>query len=131
MVNNGRTEEALAVVDALATGPQGLTETLYEARVCLLALCGRGEQALQEVFARPADEWNAAEEVSYALSTLGQLDLAVKVLEPGFRAGGHQEPMALLMSQRGRIDDALAMLPRTRDKNLYIPPALQQKILTG
>lgn len=128
MVKHGRAEEALAVVDQLASGPYGLTERLYEARVCLLAVCGRGEQALQEVAARPADEWNAAEEVSYALSTVGQLDLAVKVLEPGFRDGDHQEPMALLLSQQGRIDDALAMLPRTADRNLYISPALRPKI---
>jgi hypothetical protein len=118
----------LTVVDQLGSGPCGLTERLYEARVCLLAVCGRGEQALQEVAARPADEWNAAEEVSYALSTVGQLDLAVKVLEPGFRDGDHQEPMALLLSQQGRLDDALAVLPRTADRNLYIPPALRPKI---
>lgn len=128
MVDHGRAEEALVIVEKLASGSQKLTEPLYEARVCLLAVCGRGEQALQEVAARPADEWNAAEEVSYALSTVGQLDLAVKVLEPGFRAGDHQEPMALLMSQQGRIGEALAILPRTRDMNLYIPPALQPKI---
>jgi thioredoxin-like negative regulator of GroEL len=128
MVKHGRTEEALTIVEQLASEPQGLTERLYEARVCLLAVCGRGEQALQEVTARSADEWNAAEEVSYALSAVGQLDLAVKVLEVGFREGDHQEPMALLMSQQGRIDDALAMLPRTRDMNLYIPPALRPKI---
>lgn len=34
----------------------------------------------------------------------------------------------LRLSQQGRLDDALAMLPRTADRNLYIPPALRPKI---
>lgn len=127
MVDHGRAEEALAVVDRLASGPHGHTEFLYEARVCLLALSGRGEQALQEVAARAPDEWNAAEEVSNALATAGRLDLAVEVLEPGFRDGEHQEPMALLMSRQGRIDEALALLPRTKNMTLYRPPALWSK----
>jgi hypothetical protein len=127
MIEHGRAEEALSVVDQLAPGSHGFEERFYEARVCLLAACGRGEQALREVAARPADEWNAAEDVSYALSSAGQLDLAVKVLEPGFRNGEHHEPMALLMSRQGRIDDALALLPRTRNMDAYIPPALWSK----
>lgn len=127
MIEHGRAEEALTVVDQLAAGSQYFEERWYEARVCLLAACGRGEQALQEVAARPADQWNAAEEVSHALSNAGQLDLAVKVLEPGFRKGEHHEPMALLMSRQGRIDDALALLPRTKNMDAYIPPALWSK----
>jgi len=71
-VERGRVDEALAVVDELAQGPHGLTENLYDERLCLLVHAGREEEAIQAVSERSEDEWEGAEVVGEALAAMGR-----------------------------------------------------------
>jgi hypothetical protein len=57
--------------------------------------------------------------------------LPTEVLEPGFRDGDYQGSMATLMMQQGRVNEALAIMPRRRELNGYIPPTLWPKSGTG
>jgi tetratricopeptide (TPR) repeat protein len=124
MVERGRAEEALAVVDEMAQGSYGLTENLYGERLCLLVHAGREEEAIQAVAARSDDEWEGAEMVGDALVAVGRIDQALEVFERARDRKYFQTQIATLKARQGRVEEALAVLPREKGRQLIRPYTL-------
>lgn len=121
MVEHCRVDEALAVVDELAQGPFGLTEQLYGARLCLLVHAGRDEEAIQALSAQSENEWEGAGVVGETLAAVGRADRALEVFEQARDQKYFQTQIATTMAHQGRVEEALAVVPRDKDRQLRRP----------
>lgn len=124
MVEHSRVAEALAIVDELAQGPHGMTERLYGEWLCLLVHAGRKDQALRKVVARPEGEWDGAEVVAETLAELGRIDEALDVYERYCDPQYNKYQIASLLVLQGRVEEALAVVPRDKDRELRRPYTL-------
>lgn len=104
---HGRTEEAIAIVDDIAARSGGMSAELFFERVWLLSCCGRAEQAIVELRARPdADTWNMKFRLADLLADTGRLEEAIAILTP--TTGMDVAFLANLLIRVGRVKDAIA-----------------------
>ncbi|MFE6861872.1 hypothetical protein [Nocardia sp. NPDC057668] len=113
LVEYGCVDEALSLIDDCAVLTGAMTPDLLDERVSVLAAAGRTIEAIEELRSRPAAQQSAdATYLSQLLVSVGRIDAAVEVLEPGFRAGNHIDDMARLMIRQGRVAEGLELLCR-------------------
>ncbi|MFI1386429.1 tetratricopeptide repeat protein [Embleya sp. NPDC020886] len=107
LTEHGRTEEAFAIVDDIAARSGGMSAELFFERVWLLSRCGRAEQAIIELRARPdADTRNMKFRLADLLADTGCLEEAIAMLTP--TTGMDVAVLADLLIRGGRVKDAIA-----------------------
>ncbi|WP_424643038.1 hypothetical protein [Embleya sp. AB8] len=107
LVERGRAQEALAIVDGLAAVGDMSVE-LFALHVWLLSELGLAERAIAEVRARPdADTSNMRGHLVNLLTLTGRLDEAVEILTPS-RSEWDVETLASLLVRVGRVKEAVA-----------------------
>ncbi|MFF2198475.1 tetratricopeptide repeat protein [Streptomyces sp. NPDC058157] len=105
----GRAEEGLAFLDTLDPHDSDEAWAFFEARLPLLAACGRREEAIAQVRAHPeGDTWYGASALGGLLAEGGRLEEAVTVL--GAHASGNSRDLAEHLITLGRVQEALAVL---------------------
>ncbi|AXG79243.1 hypothetical protein DVK44_18025 [Streptomyces paludis] len=120
LVDHGREDEALAFIDELAAQSGGMWFELFCERVWLLSHCGRTEQAITELRARPeAGTWYGVSRLADLLADAGRLDEAIEVLRPTCETGRNETDLAQLLIRQGRIKEAVALLHR---RTTSLPP---------
>ncbi|MFE6921459.1 hypothetical protein ACFVAV_10480 [Nocardia sp. NPDC057663] len=113
LLDLGRPDEALALIDDCAVIAGGMTWELLVERAGLLCSCGRTVQAIEELRVRPeVGEPEGAAYLSDLLVSVGRLDEAIAVVEPGFRLGNNIDVMARLMIRQGRVTEGAQLLCR-------------------
>ncbi|RKS05049.1 tetratricopeptide repeat protein [Nocardiopsis sp. Huas11] len=112
--DQGRPEEALAVVDDLVRRDGGMSEELFEQRVMLLCHAGRVGQALAETRARAeAGEPDAPDTAWYLASALeraGRYAEAIGVIREAGDAWWDKSVTARLLLLQGRVREAVDLL---------------------
>ncbi|MFF2083227.1 hypothetical protein ACFVVM_05605 [Nocardia sp. NPDC058176] len=113
LLDLGRPDEALALIDDCAVIAGGMTWELLVERAGLLDCCGHTAQAIAELRVRPeVGEPEGAAYLSDLLVSVGRLDEAIAVVEPGFRLGNSIDVMARLMIRQGRVAEGAQLLCR-------------------
>ncbi|MFD3426378.1 hypothetical protein [Nocardia fluminea] len=113
LLDLGSPDEALAIIDDCAGMAGDMTWELLVERAGLLDSCGRTVQAIEELRVRP--EVREPEGVAYLsdlLLSVGRLDEAIALVEPGFRIGNNIDVMARLMIRQGRVAEGAQLLCR-------------------
>jgi tetratricopeptide (TPR) repeat protein len=127
LADQGRAEEAFAAIDDLAARAGGASAELFGERIRLLSYCGRTEEAITELRARPeADAWSGAWLLSEVLADAGRLDEAIEVLQPPAGGGMYRSRLAELLIRRGRVKDAVAVLHARSGTGADAPEPLQE-----
>ncbi|MFC9968901.1 hypothetical protein ACFVH4_32160 [Nocardia ignorata] len=105
--------EALALIDDCVEMAGAMTWELFVLRAGMLGSCGRTVQAVEELRLRPeVGEPEGAAYLSDLLVSVGRLDEAIAVVEPGFRLGNNIDVMARLMIRQGRVTEGAQLLCR-------------------
>ncbi|MEU4418653.1 hypothetical protein [Nocardia salmonicida] len=113
LLDLGSPDEALALIGDCAVMAGGMTWELLVERAGLLDSCGRTVQAVEELRVRPeVGEPEGAAYLSDLLVSVGRLDEAIAVVEPGFRLGNNIDVMARLMIRQGRVTEGTQLLCR-------------------
>ncbi|MGP3931322.1 tetratricopeptide repeat protein [Nonomuraea sp. KM88] len=116
LADQGRVEEALAIIDDFAVQEGGMSLHLLRQRVRLLSDSGRTDQAITELRVHPESGcWDGAELLADLLVRAGRLEDAIEVLQPvsGDGDGSNQNLLEELLIRQGRVEEAVAVL-RTR-----------------
>lgn len=111
LIEQGRPDEALAVVDDLARRHGGMSEELFEQRVMLLAHAGRVDQAIAETRARsdtgepntPDVAWHLAS----GLEKAGRYAEATGVIREAGDAWWDERAVARLLILQGEVREAV------------------------
>lgn len=111
LIERGRTEEGLAIIEDLAGKQGGMSEDLFRERVRLLVGGGRHEKALAELRARAdAGAWYMVETHAEVLIELCRIDQAAAVLEASSPTGGRSTQPALVRILQGSVEEAVTLL---------------------
>ncbi|MFF8913339.1 tetratricopeptide repeat protein [Streptomyces sp. NPDC015032] len=114
--NQGRPEDGLAHLDALATARGGEeTWDLFWIRLPLMAACDRINEALEHAQAHPGGTpWYAAPHIAELLAGAGRTEEAVAVLRPHAPANSHD--LAGYLIDLGRIEEAVTVLQQDKPR---------------
>ncbi|WP_222106206.1 tetratricopeptide repeat protein [Catellatospora sichuanensis] len=113
LVDQGRAEEALALIDEFA-GPGLMDSEYFLNRVYVLERCGQVDEAIAELRAHPDSEaWYLAGTTTRLLAGAGRIDEAIELLSPSAgEPSANTALLAELLVKQGRAEDAIALLHR-------------------
>ncbi|MEU3916389.1 hypothetical protein [Streptomyces sp. NPDC029721] len=107
--DHGRPAAGLDFLDTLNPRDSDEAWAFFEARLPLLAACGRSEEAIELVRTHPeGDTWYAASALARLLAGAGRLEEAVVVL--GAHVSGNSADLAEHLITLGRVEEALTVL---------------------
>lgn len=110
LVERGRADEALAAIDDLAAHYGHMWIELLFERLEVLARSGRVEQAIAELHAHPEGAtWYGNSKLADLLVLAGRPDEAIRMLESADDSAWTTANLAVLLIDRGRVEQALAL----------------------
>ncbi|MEW1861227.1 hypothetical protein AB0399_12760 [Streptomyces sp. NPDC088194] len=117
--DQGRAQEGLAYLDALAARRGEESWDFFRMRLPLMVACGLRENAIERARAHPeGGTWYAAESIAELLADAGRTEEAVAVLE---RHAPDSSVLAWHLLDLGRVKDAVAVLQQRATKSAAPP----------